>query len=128
MHRPDQFLVPSNREAVGHPGDEVTDGAQLLHLISAVLPPNRQQTRIGAIGIGKTGNDAMVEKNNAIRNIFLQPLPREPRFPLLPCYQGRDALVLQPLKQPPQFRPQSPANTVMSTRSASAVASCADSA
>src|SRR5205814_10535135 len=59
VHRPDQFLMPSNREAVGHPGDEVADGAQLLNLVSAVLPPNRQQARIGAIGIGETGNDAL---------------------------------------------------------------------
>jgi hypothetical protein len=38
MDRADQLLVASDRERVRHPGDEVTNGSQLLGLAPATPP------------------------------------------------------------------------------------------
>ena len=59
VHRADQFLVPGNGEAVGHPGDEVADSAQLPDFVAASLPRLRHQGRVGAIGFGEAGDDAL---------------------------------------------------------------------
>src|SRR5204863_429578 len=59
VHPPDQLLVAGDGKAVGHAGDEVADRAQLLPLVTAALPPLRQEAGIGAIGGGKARDDAL---------------------------------------------------------------------
>src|SRR4051794_10205514 len=58
-HRADQLLVPGNGEAVGHSGDEVADGPQLLDLAPAAAPWFGQQIAIVAVRCGEASNDPL---------------------------------------------------------------------
>src|SRR5881628_1468514 len=46
LHRANEFLMPCDCVAVGHPRDEIADGAQLSEPIPRVLPWLGQQGRI----------------------------------------------------------------------------------
>lgn len=50
--------------------------------------------------------DPMIEQNDAIGDIFFQTLAGELPFAALAGDNGGDALVLEPAKQPSQFRTQ----------------------
>src|SRR4051812_2820626 len=58
-NRADQLLMASNRKAIGHSGDEVADGAQLLDVAAAAAPGVGQQRRIRAVCGSQVGDDPL---------------------------------------------------------------------
>src|SRR4051812_45531519 len=58
-HRPDDLLVPSDGEAVGHAGNEVRDRPELLDPVAAPLPVGREERRVGAVSLGEVCDDAL---------------------------------------------------------------------
>ena len=51
-------------------------------------------------------NDAMIEQDNAVGDVFLHSLSRERALAALGGDDGRDPLILEPAKQAAQFRAQ----------------------
>src|SRR4029079_9163618 len=59
MDRPNQRLVPRDREAIRHSGDEVADRAKRLDAAPSVLPRRRKQRRVVAIYRRQIGDYAL---------------------------------------------------------------------
>src|SRR4051794_32360737 len=75
---PDQLLVPSDRKAVSHPGDEVADRAELLLRLIFALPRGWQQRGIGTVSLGKIGDDPLrLLADRLERRKVVEPLMEE---------------------------------------------------
>jgi len=59
IDRPDNLLVPRDCEAIGHAGDEISEGPKLLHLVSGAPPVGREERRIVTVCSGEIGDDAL---------------------------------------------------------------------